>query len=413
MNIAELQDLGERLSRLGYCLVDQEDRADLYVLNTCTVTHVADRKSRQIARRLKRMNPKATVLATGCYVELLCRSGQWLDGVDIMVRQAEKSTLEEAILGLLPPQGGWSPESGMPRPSRTRGFVKVQDGCNEYCTFCTIPVARGGFLWSASPDAILDEVRRRLSAGHKEIVITGVHLGKYRFRQDGSRLKVFDILKLILRETDVSRLRVSSIEPHDFDPRLIELWADPRVCRHVHLALQSGCDRTLKRMRRGYTVQDFADLLEKLRAAVPDISITTDIIVGFPGETDEEFWESYSFAEAVGFSRIHVFPFSPRPGTPAAAMPDQVPAEVKRYRVSCFLELGARSAHAWHQKFVGRMASVLWEMVRPSPDGPVWEGYTDNYVRVRLVSRRPLLNTVTSVALVGADPQGVVAQEVM
>ncbi len=412
VNIAELQSLEHRLRLMGYQVVGEEDCADLYVLNTCTVTHVADRKSRQLARKFKRLNPRAQVIATGCYVELLASKGSVLEGTDVMVRQADKVRLIDVVCRLAPPRREWSPIASLPAPARTRGFVKVQDGCNEYCTFCTIPKARGGTLWSASLEEILSEARGRLQTGHKELVITGVHLGKYRSRNGARRMTIYDVVKSILRATDVPRLRISSLEPHDFDLRLLELWADPRVCRHVHLALQSGSDATLRRMRRGYTAGQFWDLVQTLRRAVPDISITTDVIVGFPGETEAEFEESYSFAKAVGFSRIHVFPYSARPGTPAAEMPNQVPDQVKAERAERIRKLGAQLSLEWHQRFVGRVVSVLWEEVKSGSPTPLWQGYTDNYIRVHLPSNNNLANRITVVLAVGANSQGLWAREV-
>jgi threonylcarbamoyladenosine tRNA methylthiotransferase MtaB len=411
VNIAELQSLEHQLRVKGYQIVSEDERADVYVLNTCTVTHVADKKSRQLARRLKRLNPGAIVVATGCYVELLSRESHTLEGVDVMVPQADKALLADTIVSLVPPNGGWSPQASLPACTRVRGFVKVQDGCNEYCTFCTIPKARGGILWSAALSDVLAEVRQRLQAGHKEILITGVHLGKYRYRAPDGRITIFDLVRSILRETEVPRLRISSLEPHDFDPRLLELWSDPRVCRHVHLALQSGCDATLLRMRRGYSAAQFWNLVETIRRAVPGISITTDVIVGFPGETDAEFEESYAFARDLGFSRIHVFPFSARPGTAAAAMPRQVPDEVKSERAERFRSLGRQLASEWHRQFRGRLLSVLWEEASVGGASPLWQGYTDNYIRVRLASRRNLTNKITTVLAVDADHWGLWGRE--
>lgn len=300
-----------------------------------------------------------------------------------------------------------------PSRRRSRALLKIQDGCDNACTYCIIHVARGAQR-SRAPDQILEEVQTKLSAGHKEIVLTGVHIGAYgRDRVaplDASSNTpgpdLWGLVARILERTDVPRLRLSSIEPWDLPERAFALWEDPRLCRHLHLPLQSGCGATLQRMARRYTPSEFAALVERARAAIPDLAVTTDVMVGFPGETEREFAESLAFAQDMQFARIHAFRFSPRPGTPAAAMPGQVSAEVSAERSRTMRSLAALTERLYHQRFVGQIARVLWESSRPGEAGSVWHGLTDNYLRVHAVSDTNRENSLTPTRLIAWDGDG-------
>ena len=378
LNQSEMDSLAAQLARGGHQIVAAPGEADLCVFNTCAVTHVAAQKSRQALRRLHRENPGARLVVTGCYAELTPEELRDLPGVELVAGNLAKDNL-----ALLIGSDTQNPESRIEIPkSRTRAFVKIQDGCDNACAYCIIHVARGPQR-SRPPEMVLAEVRAYVATGHKEVVLTGVHIGAYG--RDGARDSGTDIWALVARildETDVARLRLSSIEPWDLPESALALWQNPRLCRHLHLPLQSGCDATLARMNRRYTTAEFAALVATARAAIPDLAVTTDVIVGFPGETDAEFDASLAFVRELGFARVHVFPYSLRAGTPAARMPGQVPAPVKAERAKAMRAAAAASARAFRQQFVGRTMPVLWETSRPGADGPVWSGLTDNYLRV-------------------------------
>jgi threonylcarbamoyladenosine tRNA methylthiotransferase MtaB len=284
---------------------------------------------------------------------------------------------------------------------RTRAFVKVQDGCDNRCTFCVTTLARGPGR-SRSEGEIVREAQKLLEAGYQELVLSGVHLGSYgRDRASGDGL--YRLVETLLRETEVPRLRLSSLEPWDLSPDFFDLWSDPRLCRQLHLPLQSGCDDVLRRMARHTTRSSFAALVAAARACIPDLALTTDIIVGFPGESDDAFRESYCFVEEMAFARLHVFPYSPRPGTAAARMPDQVPAETKATRSRIMRLLGEQQARSYQRQFVGQTLPVLWEIAK---ENGVWRGLTDNYMTVITSCGANLANRITPTYLVEAVDQG-------
>ena len=340
LNQSEMDALASQLARAGHQLVAAPAGADLCVLNTCAVTHVAAQKSRQALRRLHRETPTAQLLVTGCYAELAPADLRDLPGVEGVFGNREKERLGEFIGD--EPSETIAPGSAPRR--RTRALVKIQDGCDNACTYCIIHVARGPQR-SRPPDEVLEEVRARLVAGYQEIVLTGVHIGAYG--HDGGRhepdLDLWRLVSRILAETDVRRLRLSSIEPWDLPEHAFRLWEDERLCRHLHLPLQSGSDATLKRMARHYTIAEFTALVKSARVAIPGLAVTTDVIVGFPGESEREFAESLATVEALRFARVHVFPFSSRPGTPAAQMRHQIPAQVKADRSRSMRAVAAKS----------------------------------------------------------------------
>ena len=400
LNQAETELLAKQLAAAGYHLVSPADEADVYILNTCTVTHIADRKVRQRLRLAHHQNPAARLVATGCYAQRVPQELSRIEGVSLVVSNDEKPhllrLLEESGYLSNPAQDlTASPHNG----SRTRSLIKVQDGCDSFCVYCIVPLVRGREK-SRPVDQVVAEVKRRTSDGNKEVVLTGTKIGSYNY--NGVKLK--GLLKHILAETNVTRLRVSSLQPREISPELLGLWHDNRLCRHFHLALQSGSDGVLKRMKRRYSTGDYQRAASTIRSLMPEVAITTDIMVGFPGETSAEFAESYEFCRELGFARIHVFPYSPRQGTEAARMPDQVGAQLKRERSQKMLALAKESAQNFNQRFLGKVMPVLWEKQSAND---VWSGLTDNYIKVYTQSNEDLTNKLLPVKLVKIKDGGV------
>ena len=389
LNQAETELLARKFAEAGYRLVSPEDKADVYILNTCTVTHIADRKSRHLLRMAHRRNPGTLVVATGCYAERASQELAQLDGIDLVLGNDDKPNLlnileESGYLNRLP-----SPVSSHPT-HRTRSFIKVQDGCNNFCAYCIVPLVRGGEK-SLPLNRVVGEVKQRCEEDYKEVVLTGTEIGAYTY--NGANLA--QLVEHILNETDIKRLRLSSLQPQEISPELIKLWNDRRLCRHFHLSLQSGSDAVLNRMKRRYSTSDYQKAVALIRDMMPEAAITTDVIVGFPGETLAEFEESYNFCKQMEFARIHVFPYSPRPGTQAALMQEQVDNKVKKQRTDKMLALAEESARNFKQKFLGETMTVLWE----KQDKGVWSGLTDNYIRVYAESSEDLTNQLLPVKL--------------
>lgn len=375
--------------------------ADVIVLNTCAVTAEAARKSRQALRRLRAESPHAHLVATGCYAELWPREVERAARPDLVVGNRDKGRLAEIVgerIGFRAPERR---ESRAPAWPRTRAFVKVQDGCDNACAYCVVHIARGPSR-SVPADIVVAEVRRAADAGRKEVVLTGVNIGAYG--QDTAGPDLGGLLRRILGETAMARVRLSSVEPWSFRPDWLELWTDARLCPHFHLPLQSGSDAVLRRMNRPYSAGEFVGLVGAIRRALPNAALTADIICGFPGETEEDHRATLALVESVGFARIHVFPFSPRPGTPAASMPDAVPREQALQRAAELRALGAKLAAAYAEQFVGRTVEVLWEQ---SPRQGLWTGLTANYLRV-FAKGEGLGNRIVPARLVGVDRGGLV-----
>ena len=404
LNEAEIERLGRQFAARGDVITREAAEADLVVINTCAVTKEATRKSRRLIRQAARANPDARIIATGCYAELSPEQVAALPGVARVIGNRQKDDLVALTSEGERPDYEREPLAREPLPpgtlGRTRAFVKVQDGCDNRCTFCVTTIARGTGR-SRPPEEIVTEVGLLAGAGYREVVLTGVHLGSYG-HDLGERRGLAGLVRALLERTPIPRIRLSSLEPWDLDPGFFDLWSDSRLCPHLHLPLQSGCDATLRRMARRTTQASFAALVEEARARIPDLALTTDIIVGFPGESDEEFEESIRFVERMGFARLHVFPYSPRPGTAAARMPDQVREAVKKERRARMLDLSARLWEAFQARHIGRTYEVLWESARgATPEGIVWSGLTGNYLRVLTVTQEMLGNTITPARLIG------------
>ncbi|HKV10042.1 MAG TPA: tRNA (N(6)-L-threonylcarbamoyladenosine(37)-C(2))-methylthiotransferase MtaB [Thermoanaerobaculia bacterium] len=404
LNQAEIERLAREMTAAGHRVVGSLDEADLHVVNSCTVTHVAARSSRKAAGRARRGGLPVRTVLTGCHASENPEEAARIAGVDLVVPNAFKDQLVARVHAAFPDAVPETPEPELPVPfvplpfGNTRALVKVEDGCNMRCSFCIIPHTRGRQR-SRPVDEVLAEVRDLVRTGYREIVVTGVQISAYR--SEGTALA--GLTRAILQETDVPRLRLTSIAPWDLDEELLDLWDDPRLCRHLHLSLQSGATETLRRMRRPYTAESYLHLLERVRAAIPGVAVTTDVIVGFPGETDGEFAESLETVFAAGFAKVHVFPYSARPGTEAETMPGPVSPEEKKERTDRMLAAAARAEEAFRRAHLGTTATVLWEKPR---DG-MGQGLTDNYLRVLSEDGAALWNRFTEVEIVGLAEDGV------
>ena len=374
----------------GYDVVPFEERADVYVVNTCSVTHLSDRKSRQLIRRAARTNPSACIAVTGCYAQVAPEEIRALDGVRVVIGTKERARIVDYVEASLRADTGVAgtitdimqarvfediPLHAMPH--RTRAFLKIEDGCQNFCTFCIIPYARGP-VKSRELSAVAREMHLLTEAGFHEVVLTGIHLGAYGIDL-AARPTLADACRTALAETGLRRLRLGSLESVELSHDLLELMrTEPRFAAHLHLPLQAGSDAVLRAMNRHYTTGQFAQLLADVRAAVPGVAISTDIIVGFPGETEEDFAAGLDFVRQMGFARMHVFPYSARRGTPAARRTDQVPPMVRKERAARMQALAEELAEAYHRSVLGSAAEVLFETCEEG----VTDGLTETYIRV-------------------------------
>lgn len=408
LNQAEIEAMARRFAAAGHRLVGSVAEADLHVVNTCTVTGTAARESRKTVRGGRRANPRLRTVVTGCWSAGSPAEAAALDGVDLVVPSGEKEALFERVAAAFPDLAGSAEPDAVPVPwvpidlGHTRALVKVEDGCNMQCSFCIIPQTRGRQR-SRPPGEVVAEVRSLAAAGCREVVLTGVQISAYR--AEGRDLA--GLVARVLAEGEAPRLRLTSIAPWDLADPLLDLFADRRLCRHLHLSLQSGCSATLRRMRRPYTAESYAALVEKVRRAIPGVAITTDVLVGFPGETAAEFAESLATVQGIGFAKVHVFPFSPRPGTAAAAMPDPVGPEERRERTARMLAVAAEAERAFWRSQLGERLPVLWE--RPKTPG-LAHGLTDNYVRVFCTTNRDLWNRFAEAELVELAEGGILGR---
>ena len=380
----------------GYQLGEFEAYCDVYVINTCTVTHAGDRKSRQMIRRAKQINPQAVVVVTGCYAQTSPEAVAAIEDVDIILGTNMRHRIVdevEAFAGsrvqLVDAKDTLTDfeEISMDRViQKARAYLKVQEGCEQFCTYCIIPYARGP-LRSRSMENTLQEAKKLEQAGFKEIILTGIHLGAYGKPSEAEReagavqqVTLADLCEMLLNETSFERIRLSSIEPTEVDDHLLRLFAENRrMCRHLHLPLQAGDDDVLEAMHRPYNTEQYRQEMARIREAVPDIALSTDLMVGFPGETDEQFENSLRFCDEIAFSSMHLFKYSPRQGTPAAGYPNQVPNEVKDIRSKRMQEMAERNMLRYMEAHLGQIVEVLVEEQRS--DG-IWLGHTDTYLHV-------------------------------
>ena len=410
LNQAEIETMARQLQAGGHVIVDDAAEADTIILNTCAVTAEAARDARRLTRRFHRANETAEIVLTGCYATLAPEVVAALPGVGRVVANEAKERLPILLDPLLASDGGDDLVVGEDVPAerlygRTRGFVKVQDGCDNRCTFCVTTVARGAGRSRPLADVVA-EVQRFAAAGYGEVVLTGVHLGSYG-RDLGRPAGLCELVAALLAHTDIPRIRLSSLEPWEIADGFFRLWDNPRLMPHLHLPLQSGSDRVLRRMARRTSRTDFHALVDEARAHIPNLSVSTDIICGFPGETEDEFAETMGYVKMIGFSRIHAFSYSPRPGTAAARMPGQISGPLKRERTSNLIALSEQLSLAFHQRYEATTRPVLWETATGAErDGLRWAGYTDNYIRVSAIGPADLMRRVTLARLGEAWVEG-------
>lgn len=414
VNAYETEAMQELLEQAGYEIVPFQEKADVYIINTCTVTNMADRKSRQMLHRARKMNPEAVVAACGCYVQE--KPDEAADCVDIVIGNNRKKEIVRILEEYENSRDGEKKRSGEPlkdlvdightkeyeelslsrTAEHTRAYIKVQDGCNQFCSYCIIPYARGR-VRSRSKSHVLEEVQALAVAGYQEVVLTGIHLSSYGI-DNGE-----DLLSLILAVHEVEgirRIRLGSLEPRIITEEFVRTISGlPKMCPHFHLSLQSGCTETLKRMNRRYTAEEYFEKCELLRKYFHEPALTTDVIVGFPGETQEEFEASRAFVDKVDFYETHVFKYSRREGTKAAVMPDQVPEPVKAERSAILLELSKKKQKAYEEQLLGTTQEVLIEE-EIERDGEIWQvGHTREYVKAGIKSRENLVNQLVPVEI--------------
>ena len=414
VNAYETEAMQELLEQAGYEIVPFQEKADVYIINTCTVTNMADRKSRQMLHRARKMNPEAVVAACGCYVQE--KPDEAADCVDIVIGNNRKKEIVRILEEYENSRDGEKKRPGEPlkdlvdightkeyeelslsrTAEHTRAYIKVQDGCNQFCSYCIIPYARGR-VRSRSKAHVLEEVQALAVAGYQEVVLTGIHLSSYGI-DNGE-----DLLSLILAVHEVEgirRIRLGSLEPRIITEEFVRTISGlPKMCPHFHLSLQSGCTETLKRMNRRYTAEEYFEKCELLRKYFRNPALTTDVIVGFPGETQEEFEASRAFVDKVDFYETHVFKYSRREGTKAAVMPDQVPEPVKAERSAILLELSKKKQKAYEERLLGTTQEVLIEE-EIERDGEIWQvGHTREYVKAGIKSRENLVNQLVPVEI--------------
>ena len=411
LNQSEIEAYARQFRLAGHSLTSDAALADLIVINTCSVTAAAASDSRQKIRQAARAGANQIVV-TGCYATLDPRSTADLSGVSQVIGNQEKDNLVPVVLNIPASMFDHTSIQREPIPGkrlRTRAFIKVQDGCDNHCTYCITRLARGVGRSRRITDILLD-IHSALDGGSQEIILTGVHLGSWGYDFE-LPLRLQDLVSAILEDTETPRLRLSSLEPWDISPEFFELWQNSRLCRHLHLPLQSGSGATLHRMGRKVTPQTYADLILLVRAAIPGVAITTDIITGFPGETDDEFSESVAFVNAMNFANGHVFTFSPRPGTVAMNLPNQIISSVGKQRNATMRQLFQRSASTFRQQHLQDDLRVLWEQASPKHDHQ-WElsGLSDNYLRVRATSDSPCRNQIMDVHITGVEQDGLVGE---
>ena len=409
VNSYELDIMRQKMEKSGYSIVPFEEEADVYVINTCTVTNIADRKSRQMIHKAKKRNPDAVVIAVGCYVETDPERVGTDSAIDLAIGNNNKARIAELLDEFLAQQdkadrrtlGGKTmtdlthrpqyEDMQLEDPGHTRAFVKIQDGCNQFCSYCIIPYARGR-IRSRRPGEILKEIRTIAGKGIREVVLTGIHISSYGLEWDArtdnvpfdplkSGAFLLDLMEEIRKIPGIERIRLSSLEPRIMTEEFVKGIADmPEVCPHFHLSLQSGCNATLRRMNRHYTAEEFMESVKLLRRYYEEPAITTDVIVGFPGESEAEFEETVKFLEEVNFYEMHVFKYSVRKGTVAAKLPVQIPDPVKGVRSDVLLEMTERQSKDYRSRFIGKSEELLLEEIIQTPEGACWRGHTKRYV---------------------------------
>jgi threonylcarbamoyladenosine tRNA methylthiotransferase MtaB len=409
LNEAELQSWAQDFQLQGHSLTNDPDKADMLVVNTCAVTQEAVRKSRQLLRRTHRHNPHAKLVVSGCYSSLDNQLIKDMEGIDLVINNQHKDdlvkiALRELEIESMPVLSTQPGEIPLFIRGRNRAFIKIQDGCRHQCAFCIVTVARGEERSRTINDIILD-ISSVFKQGIQEVVLTGVHVGGYGSDMDSS---LYNLIYAILNDTDIPRIRLASVEPWELPDHFFNLFRNPRLMPHIHLPLQSGSDSVLKRMARRNKTEDFERLVYKARSEVNDINITTDIIVGFPGESENEWNESLAFIEKTGFSHIHSFTYSSRPGTKAANFSGQIPLPIKKQRSRQLHVLATLMRNEYLQGQINRLYPVLWESINQRGNVEYCTGYTPNYIRVELATSKKEIkeNEIRSVTINGIDESG-------
>ena len=408
VNQYETEAMLEIFKKEGYTQVDSEDFADVYVINTCTVTHMSDRKSRQYIRRMKKKNPDAIIAVVGCYSQVSPEEILEIEEVNLVMGTNERRQIVEEIKKLDASKKASTVDDIMKvrafeeieisqTNGRTRAFIKIQDGCDRFCTYCIIPYARGGKVRSRDLESIVSEVEKLVLNGYKEVVLTGIHVASYGKDVKDESINLLTVIKAINEIDGIERIRLSSVEPVLFTDEFVsEVSKMKKVCPHYHLSLQSGCDETLKRMNRRYTTKEYKEIVDRLRENIPNVAITTDVIVGFPGETNDEFKSTYEFLKEIELSQMHVFKYSPRKGTPAATMENQIDPQMKQLRSDKLLNLNKENFNKFAGRFIGQEVDVLFEQ---SIAENTYEGLTPNYIRVVVKSDKDIHGEILKVKL--------------
>lgn len=408
VNQYETEAMLEMFKKEGYTQVDSEDFADVYVINTCTVTHMSDRKSRQYIRRMKKKNPEAIIAVVGCYSQVSPEEILDIEEVNLVMGTNERRQIVDEIKKLDATKKASTVDDIMKvrafeeieisqTNGRTRAFIKIQDGCDRFCTYCIIPYARGGKVRSRDLESIVSEVKKLVLNGYKEVVLTGIHVASYGKDVKDESINLLTVIKAINEIDGIERIRLSSVEPVLFTDEFVnEVSKMKKVCPHYHLSLQSGCDETLKRMNRRYTTKEYKEIVDRLRENIPNVAITTDVIVGFPGETNDEFKNTYEFLKEIELSQMHVFKYSPRKGTPAATMENQIDPQMKQLRSDKLLNLNKENFNKFVGKFIGQEVDVLFEQ---SIAENTYEGLTSNYIRVIVKSDKDIHGEILKVKL--------------
>ena len=408
VNQYETEAMLEMFKKDGYVQVESEDFADVYVINTCTVTHMSDRKSRQYIRRMKKKNPDAIIAVVGCYSQVSPEEILDIEEVNLVMGTNERRQIVEEIKKIDASKKVSTVDDIMKvrafeeieisqSNGKTRAFMKIQDGCDRFCTYCIIPYARGGKVRSRNIDSILEEANKLANNGYKEIVLTGIHVASYGKDLRQEQITLLNVIKEIDKIDGIKRIRLSSVEPVLFTDEFVsEVSKMEKVCPYYHLSLQSGCDETLKRMNRRYTTKEYKTIVDRLRENIPNVAITTDVIVGFPGETNDEFNKTYEFLKDIELSQMHIFKYSPRKGTPAATMENQIDPQMKQLRSEKLLSLDKENFNKFASKFIDKELDVLFES--NVVDG-MYEVLTTNYIRVVVPSEKDIQGEILKVKI--------------
>ena len=418
VNQYETNGMIQRFKEHGYDIVEFDDKADIYIINTCTVTNMSDRKSRQFLRQAKKNNPDSVVVAVGCYVQVSKDELEQIPEINLCLGTNDKTQIVEYVekyideknkkeeLDNILYDANFEDFGSVTYTEKTRAVIKVQDGCDRFCSYCIIPFARGK-VRSRKPESVIQEIKEIAKSGIKEVVVTGIHVASYGrdFKED---YRLIDLLEEINKIDGIERIRLGSIEPllitEDFMERLIKL---EKVCHHFHLSLQSGCTETLKRMNRRYTAEEFEVIVERLRKYYQDVILTTDIIVGFPNETEEEFECTYEYLKKINFYKMHVFKYSPRKGTKASEMPEQIPGDIKEIRSKRLLELSDNNEIRFLDSYIGKTVEVLFE---ECDEQGYYKGHTANYIMVKVKSEEDLSNKIVNVVVRKRDELCLIAE---